>query len=815
MCFADSANVYLYICVVSKVRRVEPVVSDYRRYIPILLLCAVFFAACNPARRIADNEFLLRKNKIKAQVARIDNYDLEEIIKQKPNRRILSLVRFHLAVHNIANNGKDTRFRNWLMNTIGEAPVILDSMMIENSVSQISLYLEKKGYFNNEVDYEVKLVRPKEAVVTYSINGNEPHYIRKLTFEIEDDAIRKLYNDLRGKDNIAKGDVFDIEQLETERRFLTDALRNRGYYFFNKEYITFEVDTSPSKNLLDIVMRVKKVSRKLDEFGDETEEVPHEKFRFGKIFINTQYQPRQSPLQEMDTLSFRDYFLLYNNEMEINPKLIANSLFIHPNQIYQADKVEQSYRKLSDLGVYRSVNFKFELSDDDPNSLDCFIFLSPAKKQSVSAETGWSNTGGNQGIALTLNYGNKNSFKGAELFQASLYGGLEVQTTLLTNENDEIIESIPFNTVEVGPQVSLFIPKFLLPIDQDKFSKSSNAKTVLTSSYNYQRRPDYTRTIADIKLQYRWRENIFKTHQIGVADISFIKIDKSAAFEQRLIELNDRFLQTSYTDHLIPATHYTFTYNSQRNATQRNVLFYKGNLELAGNLLRTISKAAGAQQDVNGDYNLFGIRFAQFVKIDNELRHYHRFNIHRTMAYRFMAGVGLPLANLEVLPFEKSFFAGGANDMRAWQARSLGPGSYLDFENRFDKIGDVRLEGSMEYRFGLKSLLEGAAFVDAGNVWLLNPDSLRPGGHFDPSRFAREIAIGGGFGMRFDFTFFIVRLDAGLQVKDPALPEGERWIFQPKDIYNEAAAEFHKLNGTEFTSYRPRINFNLGIGYPF
>lgn len=788
----------------------------FGKNIACLVSIATLLLACNPTRRLAEGDVLLRKNKIESNVSTIDNYDLEEILKQRPNRKILGTIRFHLGVHNMANNGKDTRFRNWLMNTVGEAPVILDSALCAKSADQIQLFLKKKGYFNGKVSYTTKMRNDNQAIVTYYVEGRKPFKIKSISHQIEDSKIAAIYFEDNNKRKVAVGDIFDIEQLDLERQRIVTLLKNKGYYFFNKDYIAFQVDSSTGKQKIDLTLQIKLVTRKIDEFGDQTEQIPHQTYKIGKISINTNYYPRSTHTVASDTVFHGGFEVLYENKLGINLKLLANSLFIHEDQLYQLDKVEQSYRKLSDLGVYRSVNFKFEVDEDVPDKVNCQILLSPAKRQSYTANSGWTNTGGNQGVQLHLNYSNRNTFRGAETFQAGLYGGLEVQTTLLVDdEQNNIIDRIPFNTMEFGPEMSIFLPKFLLPIDQDKFSKSSNATTALTTSYNYQRRPDYTRTIAELSLRYRWKESLQKTHQLGLAEVSFIKIDKSAAFERRLAELNDKFLQTSYTDHLVPATQYTFTYNSQKASSQRNVMFYKGNISVAGNLLRVIGNMSGAQKDEFGSYEFLNIRFAQFVKFDNELRHYHRFDQYRSVAYRLMAGIGIPLTNLEVLPFEKSFFSGGANDIRSWKTRSLGPGSSVDYENRFDKIGDIRLQGSAEYRFGLSSLIEGAAFVDAGNIWLLNPDSLRPNGEFDPTRFSREIAVGAGLGIRLDFTFFIIRLDAGLQIKDPSLPVGERWIFQGKENHNLGAEEWHSVNGKTYDGYKPGLNFNLGIGYPF
>jgi hypothetical protein len=297
-------------------------------------------------------------------------------------------------------------------------------------------------------------------------------------------------------------------------------------------------------------------------------------------------------------------------------------------------------------------------------------------------------------------------------------------------------------------------------------------------------------------------------------ELSLIKINKSNEFQQRLDELQDLFLNASYSDHLISAIKVSYIFN-QSLSKLTNSFYYRGNAETAGNLLRTVMALTNVERDTLGSFQLFGIRYAHYVRTDHDFRYYRKHRDNSSTVFRVFAGIGVPLTNLSVLPFEKSFFAGGANGLRAWRAQTLGPGSFQNVVTTFDRIGELQIEGNIEYRKKLISVVEGAIFIDVGNIWLLRPDPIRPGGEFEANRFLSEIAIGAGVGARLNFDFFIIRFDLGMQFKDPSLAPGERWVFQPKDEFNERVRNFNENNTRQVNNYSPRLNLNLGIGYPF
>ena len=364
-----------------------------------------------------------------------------------------------------------------------------------------------------------------------------------------------------------------------------------------------------------------------------------------------------------------------------------------------------------------------------------------------------------------------------------------------------------FNTLEFGPKLSLTLPRMLFVqplLEKIVGHRLSNPKTEFSGSLNYQKRPDFKRSIEEFSFGWIYHEKPSVTIRYNPIIISAIAIDKSTEFEEKIAELNDRFLAASYQDHIIAGGKLSFIYNGQNDKKVKNTFYFQSTLETGGNVLRGVFNAMNRPFDNDSleSYNLLNIRFAQFAKISGDFRYYFPLSKKSKIVYRIAGGVGIPLANLsEALPFEKSFYSGGSNGIRAWKARTLGPGSYRDPNLRFDKIGDIQLEGNVELRFPLISWIEGALFVDAGNIWLLNKDELRVGGEFDKNEFLSEIAFGAGFGVRLDLDFFVIRLDFAAPIKNPALEKGNRWLWEEK--WDAERSPF----------YRPQ--FNLGIGYPF
>ena len=455
------------------------------------------------------------------------------------------------------------------------------------------------------------------------------------------------------------------------------------------------------------------------------------------------------------------------------------------------------------LNIFRIINIFYKETDANNRNqqlLNCYIQLTPYTTQSYSVEVEGTNTSGNVGVAGNINYKHNNLFKGAEIFDLKLKGALQLQRAVVENQTSQVL----FNTIEFGTETKIDIPKFLLPLNSEHFYMKYYPKTSISLSYNYQKRPDYTRSIANFGFGYYWKSSKFSKQIVKPIDVNYVNIPYITTEFDSLI--TGTYLENSYKNFFIPEASYSFIYNSQSLKKHRDFMFFRANLEASGNSLYSLYDLFSEPKNKDGSYELLGLRFSQFVRADFDLRYYNVLDKSNTFVYRAYAGLGVPFGNSEVLPFVKQFYSGGATDIRAWQVRSLGPGSYKvpplvignDTINTYpNQSADFKLEANYEYRFDLFWILQGAFFIDAGNIWSINKKDKREGALFKFNKFYKDIAIGTGLGLRFDFSFFLLRFDLGVKARDPLEPRNNGWILGYRKIkYNDWM-------------------FNIAIGYPF
>jgi outer membrane protein assembly factor BamA len=812
-------------------------------------------SGCRTTKRLNDGEYLLRKNRIEFESnTHADKDALMETIRQEPNKRILGFFPFYLLAYNVPDpakapeknakrlkklekknqkrsaKGKELKtlkpWGSWWQETVGEPPVVLDTAANTRSENQLRTYLIKHGWFNAEVRSEVVESGRKKRDVVYYINPKTPYMIDSIGFSIPDAQLERRVTESRSqRSHVKTGHQFNIDMLDSERAELNNYFRNKGYYNFNKELIYFDVDSTLGKHAVHLTLGI--VPRTVPYPGDPDSlmVVPYRRYTFEKITIIDRPYVRNAPVLRADTLILGDYTVIDRNELKVKPKILAQNVLFKPNDYYMIDNVTRTYQRMSAFPIVQNTSIQFEPVSDDPYNtrLNCVISLTPAPKQNVSVEGKGTNRGGFLGIFGSLNYRNRNIFGGAELLEMNISAGVEAQRLLTDGlsggDNPTTLgDNVSFNTLEFGPEIALTIPKFLLPIRSERFAKSADPRTTFRANLSYQKRPDYERTRSFASMSYKWSESDQKQWVVSPLELSLIKIFKSELFEQQLQQIGDPFLINSFQDHFIQAIRVAYTFNTQKPGSRgRNFYFYHADVESAGTLLRGLFNLANAPQDENGGYEILDITFAQYIKVTQDFRYFRHHNEKMSTAYRLSGGIGVPLTNLNALPFEKGFFGGGANNIRAWQARTLGPGSFRDPERNFDKIGDIQIQANVEYRFDLVDVLEGAFFIDAGNIWSIRSDPARPGASFEANRFLGEIALGAGGGIRLNFDFFLVRLDIGLQVKDPSLDPGERWLFQGKDQFNQYINNLNENRppDSQLSQYKWRWNLNLGIGYPF
>lgn len=749
-------------------------------------LALFLFASCGPARHLNEDEKLLTKVKIRYEGKKEYADELYSLSRQKPNRKFLGLFKIYLGVYNLFYNKEDSKLKTKL----GEAPVIYDSTLSERSKNLMHAYLNNKGYYENEVSLKTKQTR-KRVRQYYAVNKKDRFYISSLDIEINDEQIKPLYDS--SVSSLKSGIPFDLDILNEERRRIELLLKNNGYHKFYRDYVVFEVDTFIERKeaKVRLIIQDPKATMEEQEIGIVKK---HQVYHISSVIVRTDYTLTDNIGTVGDTALVDSILFVDFKAGRFDKNRFSEIVTIRPGELFQLKKQEQTYNNFSSLAMFNSVSIHFE---EDPNafrpSLTAFIDLDPRKQQSYTIQSEGTNNGGNLGINATVNYQNINTFRAAEVLNIGISGGIEAQRILTDEDDDDIAGGVfGFNTFEFGPSASLEVPRFVLPFRNSRFLPKNNPRTSFNASFNYQERPDYTRNITKTYIAYSWRQSRAITHVVQPFDLSFAKIDLSPKFSALLNDIQNPFLRNSYIDNLIMALSYSFIYNNQPNNKLRDYSFFRANIESAGNTLSLLTDGLNNNENVDGSFNIADVRYAQYIKVDFDYRHYQNFGFNR-MVYRIAAGLGQPYGNSSAMPFEKSFYAGGANSNRAWRARELGPGTLPDsIRQSIDQIGNMKMEINLEYRFQVTKLLEGAAFIDAGNIWNVDQKDSREETQFKMNKLWDATAIGMGVGVRLNFAFFVLRFDIAAPFKDPG-----------------------KANPERFKLRLSQSNLNLGIGYPF
>jgi outer membrane protein assembly factor BamA len=763
-----------------------------------LTLSAIFLFSCNPTKYVPEGESLLEDNHIKINNEGIKPSDLQPYLKQKPNKKIFG-ARFHLGLYNLSKIEKEKGINKWLRD-IGEEPVVFDQYAATKSVSQIKSYVSSKGYFDGKVDETIETARSRSSVY-YNVDITTPYTIRNVKYEIADTNLQKLYIFDSINSVIVRGKPYDVDILQQERLRFERLVRDHGFYEFSIDYISFEVDSTVGNRQVDISFVVRNFSR--IDANNDVKLVPHSIFRINNIYIYPDFLPRDA-LQEgeayfsnLDTVFYRGYYFIGKDKKPpVKYDFIIQSLYLKPETTYNQTNAEQSRVHLLGSKVYRLVNISFNeysgnSGDDDHSKLvDCIIQLTLLSQQSYKVEVEGTHSGGSLGGAVNLIYQHKNLFHGAELFSMKLKGAYEAN-----RQEGQMLEP----TQEYGIETSLRLPDFLVPfVRNEEFIKKYNPTTNIVAAYNYQNMPFYIRTIGNTTFGYSWKAGNYNEHFVNPLLFNVVKLDSINPEFLQQIE-SSSYMAYAYKDVLILGGNYSYIFNNQSIKRSKDYWFFRFNTELAGNLLNAINRISNPDKPDTVSYEFLGQPFAQYFRADIDLRYNYFINDAASMVYRGFFGIGIPYGNSKAIPFEKQYFGGGANGIRGWQVRTLGPGSYVpDSSTTFlNQTADIKLELNTEYRFKLFWILEGALFVDAGNIWNYREDPDRPGSQFKLKTFYKDIAVGTGAGLRFDFSFFLGRIDFGMKLRDPVIQQRNKWIMSNRSFERN-----------DFTIV-------IGIGYPF
>ena len=732
----------------------------------------ILFSACNATKFVPQDKYLLNDVKLKiVDTKDVIADDVEDYVQQYQNTEVLGFWKLQLGIYNTAS--PDTsKLSSRLARKVGEAPVIFSPDLADASVTQLTRVMQNKGYFNAKVDTTMK-VKDRKVNLTYNIVANEPYTIASYDIYFQHQELMSVAQSF--SNGVRPGMQFDADMLNQERQRVASAMRRRGYYYFDADCIRFLVDSTAGNRQVDVSMRI---DPRVEKLPAEEKEKLFRQYYVSRVCFHLDYDPRRIPEdEEMFTNEELEYVFTWIGDKLLRDKMLKRICPIRPGERFSESAVERTYTRMNNLAPVKYVDVSFIPVSE--NEFDCHVVLARTKLNSVSAEIEGTYSAGDWGIAAGVGYANRNLFRGAEEFSVDARASYEWR------QNGG-------RAIEAKASAELRFP--------------SNVSVEL--GYKFQNRPDeYTRSIFTAGLQYQLNKpRIGWNQQFKLLDISYVYLPWiSDAFRDQFLQPTN-ILKYSYENHFIVGLGYSGNYTTFRSRRPyQSFVNINYNIETAGNLLRLLAKPCRFPVDEeSGNYTLFKTQFAQFAKADFSVTYNHIINPKHRLVWHADIGVAVPYGNSQTIPFEKRYFAGGANGVRGWAARTLGPGGYkgngdwIDFNNQ---SGDVRLNLNLEYRYRVWSFIELAAFIDAGNIWTVFDYEAQPFGAFRWNEFYKQIALAYGAGIRLDFDFFILRVDMGVKLYDPCR------------LYDNSGAQWRTVaNGMKF---KDDVVFHFAIGYPF
>ena len=775
--------------------------SNYILVKMLVAACVMLLTACSTTKHVPEGKYLLDDVKInitdKDKDTPLKSAEMMNYLRQIPNHKVLGGLRLQLAFYNLSGKDSTNWFNKWVRR-VGSAPVIYDPSLTEASVKQLSTALANKGYMNSTVTVDtVGNLDKKRMKVTYNVTFGQPHYVSSISYNIPNDTLRELILADSAQFLVKQNSVFDRNLLDEERQGISERLRSKGYFAFNKEYITFTADTAAGEKNVNLTMNLMRpyLSESMPYYTS------HRPFYVRNVTFVTSYNPatmhNSTDFDEKDLVWHNDYRIFYGDDRYLRASVLEESCFITPGKQYNSKDVDRTYEAFGRLGIVKFVNIELvPVGEIDGKIwLDAYVLLSRTKPQTASVSLEGTNSEGDFGFGVGLGYQHRNVFKGSEILNAKFKASYE-------SLSGDLSGFINDNYSEYQAELGIRYPKFKAPFLKRSFKQKILAQTEFALNFNYQERPEYTRVIAGAGWRYLWSERTNKTrHTFNLMDLNYVNLPKS---KSSFIEnISNPLLRYSYEDHLIMRMGYSYYHSNKKEANmmrklyQPDVYTIRVATETAGNLLYGISNLIGQDKE-DGTYKVVGINYSQYFKVDADYSFTHSFNPKSSLAFHVGVGAAMPYGNSKVLPFEKRFYAGGANSVRGWGVRTLGPGSYFatNSVNSFIyQCGDIRLDLNLEYRAKLFWVLELGAFIDAGNIWTIREYEDQPGGVFKFNKFYEQIALSYGLGIRMDFTYFLLRLDVGMKAHNPASGQ-ERWPLLHPDWGRDSA-------------------FHFSVGYPF
>ena len=733
------------------------IITEFRTYVStrvsgILFGFLIFICSCSSQKYISEGEYLLDKVSVTTDTARINTSVLSGYVRQQPNSRWVSLFKVPLGIY-LMSNPKSNSSVNRFIRRMGEAPVVYDTVLSERSRQLIQDAMFNMGYLQAKVDIKEKYNKHKVAV-SYNIHPGVRYYVESVEVEVQDSAVAQELKRISDASLLRVGMPFDANVLNNERARITNHMTENGYYAFNRDFIRYEVDTIRGSQLVHVKAIVASNVNSVDKSSQ-----PHQIHRFGDVSVT---YDRSAGSQ----VWFRESVLNRVNALV-------------PGNIYKESDISDTYSRINSLAAVAATNIRLEHNTHDSTLLDANIIITPARLNTIQLGLDGTNTAGDLGAAASLTYQNRNVFHGSEVFSLKVRTAFEAIRGL-SGYADQ-------NYFEYSIQGGIQFPDFVFPFLSHSLRRKSAAMTEFNLMYASQDRPEFHRRVLTTSWNYKWNgRKPNKQHRFDLLDVNYVFMPWiSETFYKTYIEnpeSRNAIIAYNYKNLLIVKMGYQYQCSSAALATPmgiygKDAYTFRVGFETAGNLLHGICSLADTRKNEDSQRTLFNIAYAQYAKFDFDISKSIRTSSRSSLAVRFAFGIACPYGNSDILPYEKRYFAGGANSVRGWSVRSLGPGSFIGNDGNIDFInqtGDIKLDMSVEMRMHLFWKFDGAVFVDAGNIWTIRDYKEQPGGQFSFDTCWEQIAVSYGLGLRLNLNYFLLRLDAGMKAINPAYKDSER-----------------------------------------
>jgi outer membrane protein assembly factor BamA len=771
-----------------------------RRQVNIILwlVTLMCLTSCSVYKYVPQGQYLLNKVEVTSTdktVLDVTNY--RNLSYQMPNSRWFGLFRLPLRIYSLSGSAHPERRINAMLRNAGEAPVIYDPLLSEATGTDIRRALMNSGYLNAKVTYSTRNSRRPKTAVRYMLDPGKMFMVDTVKITVQDSTISRIIADNSEQSLLVPGMNLDADILNDERKRIVELVHKYGYYRFNRDFISFVADTARGSDKVGLRMIVSAEST--DEDGTVH---PHRQFTISSIdyYLSDENGNLPGATQAANIENYNGFRLLYPGQDDkpyLRAKIVDNHSFLRSGTMYSSDTRSKTYSSLSRLDILRYSNITFDEIPGSDNELIANVYMMRQPKHSVALEMEGTNTAGDLGAAASLSFTDRNLFRGSEQLTLKLRGAYESITNLPGYTGDTYLE--------YGMEANLDFPEFLVPFMSQELQRRSQATSRFSAKINAQRRPEFQKTIFSAGWSYMWGDSWQKSHRLDVVDLNYLLVpwisDHFRAEYLDSVKTARSILKYNYEDLLITKLGYTFYYsNSRINSNNPFQYTVRVGFETSGNVLNLLSDPLDFEKNASGQYKFLGVAFAQYAKHDFSVTANWRLDRMNNLVAHLEWGIAVPYGNSTSLPFEKRYFAGGANSVRGWAVRELGPGTYQGDDRTIDYIkqsGDIKLGASLEYRSKLFWKINGAAFVDAGNIWTIREYAEQPGGVFSFDTFYKQIAVSYGLGLRFDFGFLVLRLDGGMKVYNPS----GKTLYQKLPLVHP--------------SFDRDFAFHLAVGYPF